>query len=198
VRSAARRCGSRRNDHEQRFASDSGTSELRSDKKAMKRATLFVSTVLLLFTKFSVADAPTGFSWVNLESDKATMTVVRHALHDTSISAIREVGVEDGFALVMTASRETGAPTPDYDLWSIYNISLTTGKSRPLVSGYGVKIVDWIGVAKDELAVTYYDCWECEAVRSSQPYALREAPDGGRGGPIRLRISPTHNQEQWC
>jgi hypothetical protein len=119
--------------------------------------------MLLLLAKLSLADVPAGFSWVNLESDKATMTVVRHALHDTSISAIREVGLEDGFALVMTASREAGAPTPDYDRWSIYNISITTGKSRVLVSGYGVKLVDWIGVAKDELAITYYDCWECEA-----------------------------------
>jgi hypothetical protein len=119
--------------------------------------------MLLLLADLSLADVPTGFSWVNLESDKTTMAVVRRALHDSSISAIREVGVEDGFAVVMTASREDGAPTPDYDRWTIYNISLTTGKSRVLVSGYGVKLLDWIGAAKDELAVTYYDCWECEA-----------------------------------
>jgi len=90
------------------------------------------------------------------------MTAVRHALHDASITAIREVGVEDGFALVMTASREAGAPTHDYDSWSIYNISLKTGRSQLLVFGYGVKLLDWIGPAKNELAMTYYDCWECE------------------------------------
>jgi hypothetical protein len=129
----------------------------------MKRTTVLVSTMLLLLARLSLADVPAGFTWVNLESDKATMTLVRHALQDDSISAIREVGVEDDFALVMTASREAGAPTTDYDRWSIYNISLTTGKSRVLVSGYGVKMLDWIGVAKDELAITYYDCWECEA-----------------------------------
>ena len=129
----------------------------------MKRATVFVSTILLLLARPCLSDVPNGFSWINIESDKTTMSLVRHALHDASITAIREIGVEDGFALVMTASRETDAPTPDYDRWSIYNISLTTGKNRILVSGYGVKLLDWIGASKDELAITYYDCWECEA-----------------------------------
>ena len=88
----------------------------------MIRRLLLVSAALLLFAQISRADMPTGFSWVNLESDTTTMATVRHALHGTSISSIREVGVKDGFALVMTASREADAPTPDYDMWSIYNI----------------------------------------------------------------------------
>lgn len=117
----------------------------------------------LLLSKSSAAQTPPGFSWVSIESDKSTMTAVRHALHDSSITAFREVGVEDGFALVMTASRDHEAPTPDYDRWSIYNVSLKAGTSRILVSGYGVKILNWIGKANDELAITYYDCWECEA-----------------------------------
>src|SRR5450631_805495 len=129
----------------------------------MKRKPILLSAMLLLAMRSGRADVPAGFSWVNLESDKATMAAVRRALHDPSISAIREVGVENGFALVMTASRETGAPTPDYDRWSIYNVSFKTGMSRLLISGYGVKLIDWIGTAQDELAITYYDCWECEA-----------------------------------
>jgi hypothetical protein len=63
----------------------------------------------------------------------------------------------------MATSREADAPTPDYDQWHIYSLSLQTGKSQLLVFGYGVKLLDWIGPAKDELAITYYDCWECEA-----------------------------------
>jgi hypothetical protein len=132
-------------------------------EKLMRKTSILASTIFLLLARFSHADVPPGFSWVNLETDKATMTEVRHALHDASISAIREVGVEDSFALVMTASREAGAPTPDYDRWSIYSISFNTGKSHLLVSGYGVKLLDWIGPANSELAITYYDCWECEA-----------------------------------
>lgn len=129
----------------------------------MKTKTVLVAIMLLLLAKSGMADVPAGFTWVNLESDRATMAVVRHALRDTSMSAIREVGIEGGFAIVMTISRETGSPTPDYDLWSVYSISLTTGKSRILVSGYGVKLLDWIGAGQSELAITYYDCWECEA-----------------------------------
>ena len=129
----------------------------------MKRTTVFASVIILFLAQPCLPNVPSRFSWINIESDKTTMASVRHALHDPSVTAIREVGVEDGFALVMTASRELGAPTPDYDRWSIYNISLATGSSRILVSRYGVKLLDWIGVAKDELAITYYDCWECEA-----------------------------------
>jgi hypothetical protein len=77
------------------------------------------------------------------------MSAVRHGLHDTSITAIREVGLQGGFALVMTASREADASTPDNDRWTIYNVSLKTGTSLKLVSGYGVKILNWIGTSSD-------------------------------------------------
>lgn len=129
----------------------------------MKRKPILFCVILQLALQTGWADVPAGFSWVNLESDNATMNVVRKALHDPSITAIREVGVEDGFALMMTVSREAGAPTPDYDRWSICNVSLKTGMSRVLVSGYGAKLLDWIGANRDELAITYFDCWECEA-----------------------------------
>jgi len=91
------------------------------------------------------------------------MMTVRQALHDTPITAIREVGIEGDFALVMVTSREAGAPTPDYDQWYVYNLSLQTGNKQLLVFGYGVKLLDWVGKSSDELAITYYDCWECEA-----------------------------------
>ena len=129
----------------------------------MQWSSVFASAIFLLLAASSRADTPPGFTWVNLETDSATMAKVRHALHGTASSAIREVGLEDGFALVMATSREAGAPTPDYDEWCVYNLSLRTGKRELLVFGYGVKLLDWIGKANDELAITYYDCWECEA-----------------------------------
>ena len=125
-------------------------------------AILFLSTVPLWFTSALHAAVPQGFSWVNLETDKTTMALVRRSVHDNSVTAIREVGVQDGFALVMAVSREQGDPTPDYDRWSIYSLVLATGKTRLLLTGYGVKIHDWIGPSGEELAITYYDCWECE------------------------------------
>jgi hypothetical protein len=129
----------------------------------MHKASHLSSAALLLLAGLLRAQVPDGFSWVSIESDKAIMGIVRRALHDPSVTAIREVGVKDGYAIVMTAARESGAPTPAYDLWSVYNLPLATGKKEILVSGYGVKISDWIGRTKDELAITYYDCWECEA-----------------------------------
>ena len=85
---------------------------------------------------------------IYIESDKTTMAIVRRALHDPTITSIREVGMKGGFALVMIASGECGAPTPDYDRWTIYNVALRIGSGRVLVSGYGVKLLDWIGSTK--------------------------------------------------
>uniref|UniRef100_Q01RG2 Uncharacterized protein n=1 Tax=Solibacter usitatus (strain Ellin6076) TaxID=234267 RepID=Q01RG2_SOLUE len=129
----------------------------------MRRKLLLVSLLVILAAEVLPANVPEGFSWVSIETDQSTMAVVRRALHDATITAIREVGVKGGFAIVMTVSREEGAPTPDYDLWSIYNVSMTTGTAQILVSGYGVKLLDWIGRRGEELAITYYSCWECEA-----------------------------------
>jgi hypothetical protein len=123
--------------------------------------TLLLTTILLL-TKRSYAQLPANFTWINIESDQKVMPLVRRALHDPSITAIREVGVEDGYALVMTVSRDKDAPIPDYDSWAVYNISLTTGSSRVLFGGYGVKLLGWVGRGSGELAVSYLTCWECE------------------------------------
>src|ERR1039457_7458764 len=65
----------------------------------MRRMSVLISVILLFFTQISHAEMPAGFSWVNLESDKTTMATVRNALHDTSITSIREVGVKDGTRL---------------------------------------------------------------------------------------------------
>ena len=129
----------------------------------MPKPQIVVVAFLLFLAKLSYAQLPSNFSWINIESDKKIMPIVRHALHDQKISAIREVGVKDGFALVMTTSRQPGEPTPDYDNWAVYSISLPTGKSLPLLGGYGVRLFEWIGPGNEELAISYYSCWECEA-----------------------------------
>ncbi len=118
--------------------------------------------LLLLLAAAAHAQLPANFSWINIESDQKVMPLVRRALHDNTITSIREVGVEDGYALVMTASRSSGDPTPDYDVWTIYSIALDSGKNRILASGYGVRVSDWLGSKDPELAVTYFSCWQCE------------------------------------
>jgi hypothetical protein len=129
----------------------------------MKRSIVLLVSAFLPSAGLAQSNPPAGFSWVKLESDKATMAIVRRALQGRPYTAIREVGVESGFALVMTAVRGPDAPVPDYDLWSIYNISLATGKRQAIANGYGVKLLDWIATGNTELAIKYYDCWECEA-----------------------------------
>jgi len=104
-----------------------------------------------------------SFHWVNLESDKTTMAHVHAALKGQSYSAIREVGIDRDFALIMTSNREADALDPDYDQWTVYNLNLATGKLRQILSGYGLHMWGWGGKDASELQVTYYDCTECEA-----------------------------------
>jgi hypothetical protein len=126
----------------------------------MKRAFILLYVLLPLLLINGLAQAPAGFSWISLATDKATVAIVRHALKPGSYDRIRRIGVEEGFAIVLTTSKESD---PQTDHWSIYNLTLATGKARKLLSGYRVKEVGWVGQASPELEVTYLDCWGCEA-----------------------------------
>jgi hypothetical protein len=116
---------------------------------------------LTMFTFFAVlgrTQAPEGFSWVNLQSDKTTITSDRHALHSNRYTSIRKVGLKDRYAIVLTSSRDG-----DADLWSIYDVSLATNEARVLVRGYRLRLLDWLGLTSPELGIAYFDCWGCEA-----------------------------------
>ena len=115
---------------------------------------ILLLAILMLVRVPALAQTPDGFSWVDTASDKATTNTIRRALKLSSDTAIRKVGVRDGFALVFTESS---------DGWSIYNFSRTSHKSEILVSGYRVKVLTWRGSDSLELGITYFDCWECEA-----------------------------------
>ena len=69
------------------------------------------------------AQRPAGFSWINTASDKVTLNIVQYALKTDAHLSIRRVGLEDGFALVLTTTYED----QDSDRWSIYSLSLATG-----------------------------------------------------------------------
>jgi hypothetical protein len=124
----------------------------------MIRVSIIQLAIFTLFTALGRTQAPEGFSWVNLQSDKTTMTPVRRALKAYPYTSIRRVGLEGQYAIVLTASRDG-----DADLWSIYDVSLATKKARILVRGYRLRVLDWIGPKSPELGITYYDCWGCEA-----------------------------------
>ena len=125
----------------------------------MKRYLILLLAISTFLIKPGLAQRPAGFSWIDIASDKTTMNNVRHTLKTDAHTSIRRVGLEDGFALVLTTTYED----QDSDRWSIYSLSLATGNARILVSGYKVKLLDWIGKISPELAISYYDCWGCEA-----------------------------------
>jgi hypothetical protein len=127
----------------------------------MRRALSLMAVICFTLLQRNQAQLPAGFSWVNLESNAPVMAKVRNAFGGESITAIREVGVEGDFALVVTASRQGGV-VPAGDEWRVYSISLQSGRKQLLVRGYRLEMLEWLGAGNRELAITYDSCYGCE------------------------------------
>jgi hypothetical protein len=128
----------------------------------MRKTLLLFAVGILAASQCCLAQVPDGFHWINLESDKVTMAVVRRALQGQSFTAIREVGVKDNFALVITANRDADASVPSEDQLTIYSIALSTAKMQPIVNGYDIRLWEWMGKNSEDLTISYYDCSDCE------------------------------------
>jgi len=109
---------------------------------------------------------PADFHWVNFKTEAATVSNVERTLKGEEYSAIREIGVTDRFALVLTVQREAGQTTFDGDMWRVYSISIKTWNVQTLLTGYRLQVKDWINFdarTSRDLGLVYMDCWECEA-----------------------------------
>lgn len=90
---------------------------------------------------------------------------VAKCFQSESYSAIREIGLVAGSALVFTTKREPGWTTPEGDIWTVYSISMKTAKLRQLLSGYDMHMVMWLNfVPRDggDLGITHLSCSERE------------------------------------
>jgi hypothetical protein len=108
---------------------------------------------------------PGSFHWVDFRHDTATVQRVEQALKAEDYTAIREIGVSGGFALVMAIRREFGQDVPEGDQWFVYNVSTKSGEVETLLIGYSLEIKGWISFrSRDEqdLGIVYLHCWECE------------------------------------
>jgi len=132
------------------------------------RIRLIAATLLLASLTVSgtvEGQLPAGFRWVDFKKDPSTVSKVERALSAEAYSGIREIGLADGFALVMTVQRESGQATPNGDRWLVYSVSTKDWKVRALLTGYNLQIKDWINLEsrdKQDLGMVYMDCWECE------------------------------------
>ena len=119
----------------------------------------------LLLSNAAYGQTPSGFHWVDFKREGATVSKVERALKDEDYSAIREIGLTDAFALVLTVRREPGLATFDGDQWRVYNIPTKTWVPQSLLIGYNLQVKDWIEFQErtsQDLGVVYMDCWECE------------------------------------
>jgi len=107
------------------------------------------------------------------------------------ITAVREIVLADGFALVTAVRRESWQTTPAEDQWLVYSVSTQSGDARKLLIGYDLQIKDWFGFTlKDkDLGVIYLDCDECEpaSLFTALHYDPREV--GARVGRMRRALT---------
>jgi hypothetical protein len=139
------------------------------------------------------AEPPAGFRWVNFKQEPTVVSSVEAALHEDDYSAIREIGIIGDFALVFTAKRDPAWNTPEGDRWQAYSLDLRHGTLKHLIAGYQLQIVTWLTFSKSgtgELALTYLDCYECEAATLFTSLRF----DAPRGGWIARWKGKTANQ----
>jgi hypothetical protein len=135
-----------------------------------KRAGMRINLVTFLLVLLAISatahgQTPAGFHWVDFKLEFATVQKVEQALKAEEYTAIREIGVSGGFALVMAIRREFDQSVPEGDQWSVYSVSTKSGQVDPLLIGYSLQIKGWISVrSRDEqdLGIVYLHCWECE------------------------------------
>lgn len=117
---------------------------------------------------FPIRRLPAGFHWVNLEVETAIMAQVRHALSGRGITAYREVGVKDSYALVIAITRKKDAQDFSTDTWSVFSVYLPAGKSDLLIRAGDIHFDRWVFVRirndntpePNELAIDYTECAE--------------------------------------
>lgn len=130
------------------------------------KARTAASFIVGLFTCLSAhGQMPAGFHWVDLRREASTVSKIEQALTGEDYTAIREIGIADSFALVMTINRDSDQDLFYGDAWRIYNVSTKTWKIQTLLVGYNLQVKDWIkfqAQASQDLGVVYMDCWECE------------------------------------
>lgn len=110
-------------------------------------------------------EVPAGFHWINLKQENSTISKIEQVLSGENYTAIREIGLTDSFALVMTVQRDPDQTTFYGDGWRVYNISWKTWTVQSLIYGYDLQVRDWIRFQPNraqDLGIVYKDCWECE------------------------------------
>ena len=135
-----------------------------------KHAPERINFVKLLLVSLAISapaqgQMPAGFHWVDFKHESVTVQKVEQALKAEEYTAIREIGVSGGFALVMAIRREFDQSVPEGDQWSVYSVSTKSGQVDTLLIGYSLQIKGWISFrSRDEqdLGIVYLHCWECE------------------------------------
>jgi len=126
-------------------------------------AALFIAGLLASVSAHS--QTPVRFRWVNFKQEASTISKIEQALTGEDYTAIREIGMADSFALVMTIKRDSDQNLFYGDAWRVYNVSTKTWNIQTLLVGYNLQVKDWIKFqtrASEDLGVVYMDCWECE------------------------------------
>jgi hypothetical protein len=129
---------------------------------------VILAAVLAFATPASAQQAPDQFRWVNFHSstDNDVVAWVTRSLEPEHWTAINEIGVEYDAALVVTTLRANNQALPGADLFTVWNLSLTSHAITPIISGVNLRFVDWLKFADGsprELAALYDNCTDCAA-----------------------------------
>jgi len=127
---------------------------------------LLCAVIALFGSSMASAQVLDGFGWVDLKTDTQTVAKVTTFLAKKPYTAIREIGVVNQQALVITTLRKDPTAEPGDDTFTAYGVSLKDGSVEELLDGTHLKYIDWqkfYDYDTPELLATYEDCSQCKA-----------------------------------
>jgi hypothetical protein len=130
------------------------------------RPTILAVVFSLFVSATAQAQVIDGFAWVDLKTDTQTVTKVTTFLANKPYTAIREIGIVNQQALVITTLRKDPTAQPGNDTFTAYGVSLKDGSVEELLDGTSLKYIDWqkfYDYDSPELLATYDDCSQCKA-----------------------------------
>lgn len=133
----------------------------------LRPVSLLVAAFVLVATACA-QQAPEGFRWIDFHApeDQPVVVWVQRSLSTEKWSAIREIAVEYDAALVITSLRNNPQAPPSADQQTVWTVSLTEHTAHPLVTGYHLRLADWLALSPGhprELGALYDSCQDCAA-----------------------------------
>lgn len=104
-----------------------------------------------------------GIQWIDTKADHATMSLIQQSLRDQHFAHVAKVAKLNNHLLVMTYKVNNLDPSANGNIWNFYDVQAPNGQQHLLLGNvYEPHFSFGLGPNREEIALSYYDCFACE------------------------------------